>query len=588
MKAYEYLIKISTGGAVSSLDKLKAAAGGTETGTDKLARTIRNSGGDMDRMSAKSRGLSNSLGGLKSSVMGLIGAYAGFSAVTGIAKLGMDMEQTRVSFKTMLQSAEAGNATIAKLNDFANATPFKNDQVIQAGRSLTAFKVSGDQLIPTLRRIGDISAGTGKDFNELTTIYGKAKIAGTLYAEDINQLIEAGIPVMGEFAKIMGVQESQVKKLASEGKLSFGVLEQAFTNMTSQGGMYYNLMAEQAETAGGKLSTFLGKAQDRLTKIAEAFNPVLGKLFDFGIAILDNEKALMMIATTTGIAAGAFTLYKGALLASSAAAAISSITISGLTLAEFAAFAATNGLTGAVMALNAVWALSPLGWVTTGIAAVAAAAIWAYNEFDGFRAIVDGAWEGLKAFGDGIYNFVIVRVKELLSGIGGIGKAIYQLFSSDFTARDALKTATKAAKDLAGLGSMEFAVTAGKNIGNAAVKGYYDSLYGEGDKLASAIKRDNGNGYYRNPLAIQKDNGDGYWRDPSAKADPAKDPSKAGIDGITGGGRKAVNVTVNVGKLNENIYVTSNNFQEGVSEIEDKMLDMFTRVLGSANYAAAQ
>lgn len=590
MKFYEYIIKVRTEGAQSSLDKLKTAAGQTESGADRLANSIRRSGGEMDRVSAKSRGMSDSLGGLKRSVLGLVGAYAGFSAITGVAKLGMDMEQTRVSFKTMLGSAEAGNATIAKLNDFANATPFKNDQVIQAGKSLTAFKVSGDKLLPTLQRIGDISAGTGKDFNELTTIYGKAKIAGTLYAEDINQLIEAGIPVMGEFAKILGVQESQVKKMASEGKLSFDALEQAFSNMTSQGGMYYNLMAKQSETAGGKLSTFLGKAQDKLTQLGEAFNPVLGRIMDVGIAILDNERALNILVTTTGAAAGAFALYKAAMLASSAAAAITSVTISGLTIAEFAAFATTNGLTGAVMALNAVWALSPLGWVTTGIAAVAAAAVWAYKEFDGFRAVVDGAWEGLKTFGNGLYDFVIIRVKELISGIGGIGKALYQLFSDNHTFEDAWNTASQAAKDLAGVGSIQHMVDVGKNIGDSVLKGYNESLHGP----AAPAKIDKGYGYYRDPLAIQQDNGDGYWRDTTKITNPEGDPTKAdktkiGIDGITGGGKKSVNVTVNLGKLFDGgITVQSTTLQEGAGEIEDKLLDMFTRVLSSANYAAAQ
>jgi len=237
---------------------------------------------------------SKGLGGFASG----LGGIAKFAGIAGLAvgaaglgksiiQLGTDMEQTRVSFTTFLGDAEKANKVIEDLNNFSNFTPFDNAQVIQAGKGLLAFGTSSEKLIPALKTIGDISAGTGKDFNELATIYGKARVAGTLYAEDINQLVEAGVPIMGEFAKALGTSEDQVKKLASEGKLKFKDLETAFQNLTSEGGLFFNLMEKQSDTVQGKFSTLLGKLQTLGIKIGEMLLPPLAKGLDLLIGIVD-------------------------------------------------------------------------------------------------------------------------------------------------------------------------------------------------------------------------------------------------------------------------------------------------------------
>jgi tape measure domain-containing protein len=443
VKAYEYIIKIRTKAAEGSLSRLKLAAGKAEGGADKLRDSVRRNSDEMGRAASKSKSLSASFGGLQRTVMNLVGAYAGFQTITSIAKLGMDMEQTRVSFKTMLGSAEEANATIANLNEFSNVTPFTNDQVIRAGKSLTAFKVQGDQLLPTLRNIGDIAAGTGKDFNELTTIYGKAKIAGTLYAEDINQLIEAGIPVMGEFAKIMGVQESQVKKLASEGKLSFDILEQAFRNMTSEGGMYYNLMAQQAETAGGKLSTLVGKAQLLGVRIGEAFNPALSALFDMGIALLDNEKALTSIITVVAAVAGVYGIYKTQAFLAGLETKWFAKTLKAQSIQARIASFATKGFSLSLKGVGtAIRSIPILGWIVMAIEGL----VLLYQHSEQFRAIIWGVWEATKAAFNGFNEWIT----GMWQGIKLIATGIWEIWSGVYAGL--LKLLGKAWDYLQGLG----------------------------------------------------------------------------------------------------------------------------------------
>lgn len=172
-------------------------------------------------------------------------------------------------FTAFLGSVDKASATVAKLQSFANKKLFNTDEILAAGKSLLAFGENADNLEPVLSRIADISRATGKDFGELTTIYGKARAAGVLYAEDINQLVDAGIPIIGQFAKQLGVSTSQVKKLASEGKISFEQLQLAFFNLTAQGGLFKG-QAEAGATAGERFEAVWSKA---LNTVGKALKP---------------------------------------------------------------------------------------------------------------------------------------------------------------------------------------------------------------------------------------------------------------------------------------------------------------------------
>lgn len=236
-------------------------------------------------------------------ITALVGAFAAFegvkaiaSAAASFANMGAELEQTRVSMEVFLGSAEKANQVIADLNKFSAVTPFTSDQVLQAGKSLLAFGLEAEKLQDTLRAVGDVSAGTGKDFNELALIYGKAMTSGVVQAEELNQLTEAGVPIIKELAKNMGVAENQVKKLGSEGKISFADLEKAFESMTAEGGQFFDLMAKQSQTTAGLMSTLKGVVQQLGAEISEQMlegaKPALEAVTNASMALLDTWNSL--------------------------------------------------------------------------------------------------------------------------------------------------------------------------------------------------------------------------------------------------------------------------------------------------------
>jgi len=194
------------------------------------------------------------------------------------------VKKASLQFEAFLGTASEAEAMVARLREFSDQKIIESASAFEAGKALLAFGESADNVIPVLSRIADISRATGKDFNELAVIYGKARAAGTLYAEDINQLLDAGIPILGELAKQLGVNADQVKKLASEGRISFEELQLAFFNLTAEGGRFAG-QAEAAVTAGDRFSAAWDKA---LTKVGVTLKPVWDGILNNLTALIDN------------------------------------------------------------------------------------------------------------------------------------------------------------------------------------------------------------------------------------------------------------------------------------------------------------
>lgn len=253
--------------------------------------SLRTELGKVQSELAKIQGEAQKTGGILSNfantLKGAAATFAGVAVGDALLQFGKnsikaasDFETLKISFTTFLGSASEAEKVLADLEQFSVATPFTPEQVQNAGKALLAFGEDADKLTTTLQRIGDISAGTGKDFNELAVIYGKARVAGTLFAEDINQLTEAGVPIIEVFAEQLGVGTDEVKKLGSEGKISFSNLEDAFKTLTSEGGKFAGLTDALSKSFAGRVSTLEGNVNALQKSIGQALLPVAELLVD--------------------------------------------------------------------------------------------------------------------------------------------------------------------------------------------------------------------------------------------------------------------------------------------------------------------
>lgn len=206
---------------------------------------------------------------------GVVAIAAGLATKFGFG-IAADAETAQVAFETLLGSADNAKKMMAELTQFAAETPFEMPELRDAAKSLIAFGTEQKKVIPDLRRLGDVSALSGKNLGELSTLYGKARINQRLFGDDVTRFAEAGIPIFEELRERFGVTGAELKKLVEQGAATFDVLEAALIRATSAGGRFAGGMAKQSETLSGLKSTLL----DNIRLLAGGIGAELVEAFD--------------------------------------------------------------------------------------------------------------------------------------------------------------------------------------------------------------------------------------------------------------------------------------------------------------------
>src|SRR5690606_4374533 len=102
---------------------------------------------------------SQASGPLLASIKGLAGAYLSFQGIKAGLAIASDIEQASIAFEVMTGSAENGKRMLGDLRQFAASAPITLSGAQSAARTLLAFGVSSEKVMPSLRKLGDISAG---------------------------------------------------------------------------------------------------------------------------------------------------------------------------------------------------------------------------------------------------------------------------------------------------------------------------------------------------------------------------------------------------------------------------------------------
>lgn len=197
-------------------------------------------------------------------VLGVIGGVTALkNFVTELVNVRGQFQQLEIAFSTMLKSKEKADKLMSELVDIAAKTPFDLQGVASSAKQMIAYGSSAENVDDELVMLGNVAAGVGSQLSEIAYLYGTLRTQGRAYAVDIRQFAGRGIPIYEELAKVLGVTKDEVSGLVKEGKVGFKEVEQAFKNMTSESGIYYNLMQEQSKSLTGQLSN-LGDAWDTM------------------------------------------------------------------------------------------------------------------------------------------------------------------------------------------------------------------------------------------------------------------------------------------------------------------------------------
>jgi tape measure domain-containing protein len=305
-----------------------------------------------------------------------------------------NIETLQTSFESLLGSTEKAKNVVADLVDFTAKTPFQLEGVGKAAKQLLAFGVAQDQLLPTLKQLGDIAAGANVPLTDIASIFGKAKSKGKLMTEELLQLSERGIPIIDLLAKRFGVTKDVIFEAASKSQISFKFMEDAFGTLTAEGGIFFDQMKKQSGTLAGIFST-----------LKDNVNLSLAAIGDTLVETLDLKELI------TGLIIGlqSITVSIQAFAAENPKLTKFLVIMTGI-LAILGPLAVGIGLVG--LALGT--AFGPVTLIVVGIAALISAGV-----------LLMDSWKKIGAVIGGIIDKIVERFDRLVSAvsIGDIGGA---------------------------------------------------------------------------------------------------------------------------------------------------------------------
>ena len=214
----------------------------------------------------------NTLGRIGLAAQGLKSIVSVLSSSVGTPlQLAANLEQAEVAFTTMLGSASAAKKVLQDLEQFSATTPFQLPDLQASARLLLANKLPAEQLMNTMKVLGDIAAGTGAPLIEITRIFNKMRATGRVSLENLNELMLRNIPIWDILSQQLGVSKDEIRKMASSGKISFEVINKALTALTQKGGLFENMMKKQSGTIAGLWSTLKDNVSLVLQDIGRGF-----------------------------------------------------------------------------------------------------------------------------------------------------------------------------------------------------------------------------------------------------------------------------------------------------------------------------
>lgn len=213
-------------------------------------------------------------------------------------------QQLEIAFGTMLKSKDKAASLMKDLTQFAAETPFGLQSAASGAKQLLAYGSTADTVIRELTMLGDVAAGTGQQIGDLVYLYGTLRTQGRAYLMDIRQFAGRGIPIYDELAKVLNTSKDKVNDFVSAGKVGFKEVEQAFKNMTSQGGLYGGLMEQQSASIGGRIEALKDNIDSIFNTIGKDSEGIIYKSIDGLNSLVENYekigKVLLSLVATYG------------------------------------------------------------------------------------------------------------------------------------------------------------------------------------------------------------------------------------------------------------------------------------------------
>ena len=433
-------IELNINDVMKGLDKIDSKSKSTDKSLDSINKTSINTSSGLSKL-----GDIGKKGLAKIDDWAKKGAIAIGTLATGMLALGIktnaSLETSTTSWTTLLGTQEQAKSMIEDITNYAAKTPFSKMGVDEMVKQLHNAGFAGDDLFNQLTKFGNMGSAFGiqeDSLKEMVRQYGQVQMAGYAYTEDLNILQDRGIPIYKALSETLGIAVGDVKKMASEGKITTEIYNEALNSIAST---TEGAMDSQSKTFSGMLSTIKDGVVNTTQKVIQPlfdkiveYMPLVIEVMDTFTANLDSGKGIMdsmkdAIASVFGedtlnkinsvinvikILVGAYVTLKAVMTIANVVNTLSSAysVLSGLMTVNTAV---TAGATATQTGLNLAFLASPITWIIAGITAVIAIFVLLWNKCEGFRNFWIGLWETIKTAFGMAKDLVVNGVTDLVS-----------------------------------------------------------------------------------------------------------------------------------------------------------------------------
>jgi len=253
-----------------------------------------------------------------------IGAYAGLygleRVLRSIVTIGGQFEVQHVALQNILGDVQQANILFGQLKELAIESPKTFMELTSYAKQLSAYQIPANELYDTTKRLADMSSGLGVDMNRLILAYGQVRSAAVLRGQELRQFTEAGIPMVqalaDKFTQLNGklTTTADVFKLISARAVPFEMVKEVLWDMTSQGGQFFNMQEELANTLYGKWQKLQDSWQIMLGSIAEGTSAsgfLFKQVLDFAVLLTQNLDKMVLALSALGAAKGISYMAEG-------------------------------------------------------------------------------------------------------------------------------------------------------------------------------------------------------------------------------------------------------------------------------------
>ena len=626
MNAYEFIVRMKD----YASSQIKNVASSVGVASRKAKDFVKDLGG-IERESSR---VSGGLGRLKSALVGVFAFAAVQSFVGKVVEARAEFEKFDAVLTNTFQSKEIGSGALAMLTEFAAKTPYQLNELTGG-----FIKLVNRGIYPTvdeMTKMGDLASSQGKSFDQLVEAIMDAQTG------EFERMKEFGIKASknGDMVKLSfkGVTKEVAnnEQAIKDAIIAYGAMDGVAGSMEvvskTLGGQLSNLedqwwgfLVAVGGYGGGIFGDVLGGAadmlqilQDNLPYIAHWFDLLWQNIYPVVSALQEFFK--VAVEGVFGLSSTSHAMAMFGDVMNSVLVFINTFTTGLIGLINWIKPIAPYVLDAAIAwgILNAVIAISPIGWIIIGIVSLITVIGMAIKYTSGWgeswnnlKKIFELVWNQIKlSFNYGIQNFkngfnlIILHAKDAAQTIVGIfskvGDAIKMAMDGDFSgafSKIKEKVKTQASGEIAGIEakakkdradfikqSAENAAGIKNAASNIAVKVDTEGVSKDWNKIKNSFggvkgaEKGNANDYLSSIPGLT---GAGKKDDATAGADGKKGKQKG--DGITSGGNKMTTITVNINKLQDHTIINVDKTETGISNLGEKIQEVMLRAVNSVN-----